>query len=829
MPFIECGGGYGAAEVLQEPLSPLSLYSPPIGSESCSIEERLQQTQNQLKNLKDILLTKENDYDDQQQELKFYIIKNEELMDVINTFRCPSEKKAHKLMILKSEQNSELTLQVHSLRDLLQKSGIEIASLTKQIQSLNYKIDSLTNIKDKNQKLQIQINELVQIVNNVDVTITPEIGVDGDAADHDDIASEWNVQWLNNMILPKSVGGNNAAVDETESESDDNTKSNIQMITRKVITMEADRQRLLKESLQVNQNIDGICKTDQIASLERKVRSMQYEQDTLQETNSALRRQMCVREGKILALEELFQNINTKNRNINGNRKKTRKVVRPSAGSLYRIDRSVSLMNGDESDDDCDYDDEDMDINSVTSSGTSKQQSFEEMFTSIWTTFSSPVENMAKNLIVGSGSRSNNDNNGSSYLEEEGEELDEMDDINIDDSSDSSSCHDEMTSSCAAFSVTGDSYHTKQVEEELQAAAQKEYNELHNNHHKLCEDYESSQLRITDLTARLEESIIKATSFEKKSELREGLLKDVIQQYKELQLENSTCKDHLRKVKQKVTVLLQLEKERSEQEEQERKNEEEAAVAADAVTAATDGQQKVIVVSKKGGNANNNGGFLEEETPTFDMSENGNENEGDEDDGSTSSSLSTSSASSSLYTTKGLVLDEKFMTEDYKRLESECDRLQHEFDAAIDRITSLEEELEEAKVQVHDNQKVSTEKSHKIAVLEKEKCALQERIIEVTAKIVDTQSTHTRQSIEVDTELKVAEQKYEEARKNQMDREQDLWDVIEQYKELAETNNESSTTKEKAADVEHELVSTEKVETQRRDLVYEHRKLEKGK
>ncbi|OEU10415.1 hypothetical protein FRACYDRAFT_263883 [Fragilariopsis cylindrus CCMP1102] len=661
MPFIECGGGYGAAEVLQEPLSPLSLYSPPIGSESCSIEERLQQTKNQLKNLKDVLLTKENDHDDQQQEIKFYIIKNEELMDVINTFRCPSEKKAHKLMILKSEQNSELTLQVHSLRDLLQKSGIEIASLTKQIQSLNYKVDSLTNIKDKNQKLQIQINELVQIVNKVDVTITPEIGVDGGAADHDDIASEWNVQWLNNMILPKSVGGNNAAVDETESESDDTTKSNIQMITRKVITMEADRQRLLKESLQVNQNIDGICKADQIASLERKVRSMQYEQDTLQETNSALRRQMCVREGKILALEELFQNINTKNRNINNNKKnKTRKVIRPSADSQYRIERSVSLMNCDEfDDDDCD-DDEDLDINSVTSSGTSKQQSFEEMFTSIWTTFSSPVENIAQNLIVGSRSNNNN-NNGSSYLEEEGEELDEMDDINIDDSasSDSSSCHDEMTSSCGAFSVTGDSYHTKQVEEELQAAAQKEYNELHNNHHKLCEDYESSQLRITDLTARLEESIIKATSFEKKSELREGLLKDVIQQYKELQLENSTCKDHLRKVKQKVTVLLQFEKERSEQEEQERKNNEEAAVAADAVTAATDGQQKVIGVSKKGGNTNNNGGFLEEETPTFDMSENGDGNEGDEDDGSTSSSLSTSSASSSMYTTNGLPAKKK--------------------------------------------------------------------------------------------------------------------------------------------------------------------------
>jgi hypothetical protein len=851
MPFIEFefGGGASASALQEPPLSPLSpLPAPAMNIDKSSfnelpIEERLEQTKNHLQHLKETLLKKENDYEDQQQELKFYIIKNEELMDVVNTFRCPSETKSYELMKLKSTQNSELTLQVHSLRDLLNKSGNEIASLQKQIQSLNYKIDSLSNVKGKNQRLQTQLNGLVKIVNNVDVTISSSsdivVVVDNDDDDDGTIpsseseSSEWiSIQWMNNMI-PKSVSNNNAAgVDEDEGASEsegENTKS-IQMITRKVITMEADRQRLLKESLLVNQNRDRISKVDQIASLERKVRSMQYEQDNLQETNSALRRQMCVREGKISALEQLFQNINA-NRSIDGttrkNKKKTHRKV-PS-DSQYRIERSVSLINGEESDDDDDddYCDEDIDINSVTSGNDGIQQSFEEIFTSIWTTFSSPVENKAQNLIVGSGSGSgsNGPSSGRS-MEEEGEELEyeDMDGINTDDSS----CHDEMSSSCGAFSVTGDSYHTKQVEEELQAAAQKEYDELHSHHNKLCEDYESSQLRIADLTAKLEESIMKATSFEKKSELREGLLKDVIQQYKELQLENSTSKDQLRIVKQKVTVLIQLEKERAA--------EVAAVAAAAAAVTATEGQQKVGLVSKKEGNNNNNGEFLEEETPTFDMSsdgsstgsnndnhnedenkdENENENEDeDEDDGSTSSS------SSSLYTTDGL--DKKFMTEDYKRLESECDRLQHEFDAAINKITSLEEQLEENKVQVHENLKVSTEKSHKIALLEKEKFILQERIIEVTNKIVDVQqqSTHSRQSIEVDTELKLAEQKLCEARTKQMDREQDLWDVIEQYKELAETND--TTTKEKT-EIEHELFLT-----QRRDLGYEHCKLEKGR
>merc|ERR1712238_106441 len=100
-------------------------------------------------------------------------------------------------------------------------------------------------------------------------------------------------------------------------------------------------------------------------------------------------------------------------------------------------------------------------------------------------------------------------------------------------------------------------------------AAQQEYEELQHSHFQLTKEYEASQVRTTDLTARLEESIIKANSCEKKADLREGLLRDVIQQYKELEQEHSTSKHQLQAVKQKVVVLLQLEQERSEERKKE--------------------------------------------------------------------------------------------------------------------------------------------------------------------------------------------------------------------------------------------------------------------
>ena len=816
------------------------------------VEEQLRKTQRDLEQLKEAFGLKLSDTEDMAQELQFFKIKNEELMDVIKTSRCPSDAnseytKSYELMKLKSHQNSELTLTVQKLRDLLDKSGNEISVQQQKVQDLSRQNESLSSIKKSNQHLHLQLKGLLKTVNNCADVHSSVV----------DIPSEWmNAKWM----MMGSSGPAEEGQEEEESGDNTNTNTNtIQMITRKIITMEADRQRLLKQealAVLIHSNTtqsSGDDTTEQekeehrsittitatTSSLEQKLRQQHYEQEVLQETNSALRRQLSVREGKILALEELFQNINAsrsieggigkgkgtgihniRNHNNSVNRNKNNRGSYGRGGSVLpfdsqdRLERSVSLIDSEDDDSDSDVEDDDDSIE-----GDKKQeqpQSFEVIFTNIWTAFSTPVENMQHRIIGNSNSNSNsNDRNRDDRNKEKG--LREDDGTRMDqDENDLLSCGDlsTVTGVSGGRGAQNSSYHTRQVEEELQAAAQQDYEELQHSHFQLTKEYEASQVRTTDLTAQLEESIIKATSCEKKAELREGLLRDVIQQYKELETKHSTSKHQLQTVKQKVVVLLQLEQERSEEKKKE-----------------------IVVTTSINEGINTDGGVSkegvvedEDESPTVDMSDDSSStdsnNENEEDGSLTSTS---SSSSSSVYTTTnikgGIDNDNVFMMADNKRLEWECDKLQHEFETAISNITSLEEQLQEAKTQTYETQQVSTKKAHTIVVLEKEKAALQERIIEVTTNIVDTKSTHTRQSIEVDGELKLAELRYQQARDKQQEREQDLWDVIEQYKQLAETND--STTKEKAQ-VEHELRLTQKVKCHRRDLVYEYRKLEKG-
>ena len=75
-------------------------------------------------------------------------------------------------------------------------------------------------------------------------------------------------------------------------------------------------------------------------------------------------------------------------------------------------------------------------------------------------------------------------------------------------------------------------------------------------------------------------------------------------------------------------------------------------------------------------------------------------------------------------------------------------------------------------------------------------------------------------------EVEEMELRYKEAREKQKERERDLWDVIEQYKKIADEN---IAAKDEKADIQHELMLTHQAQIQRRDLVYEYRKLEKGK
>lgn len=654
MAMFTCGEAFSLDDIFGKLPPPPSIGGTimmeggedPASFQQLSVEEQLPILKRELVSFKDAVRIKDVDLEDLRQELKFYTIKNEELMDVVNTFRCPSDTKSYELMRMKSEQNSELTLQVHSLRDLLDKSGTEIDQLQHQITTHVAANNALSSVKTVNQRLQVQLNGLAKTLDNVTVSSV-------------DIPSEWiNAPWM-----MKAIGGiadgekkgyNNNSKDDSGNSSHSTT---IQTITRKVIAMEADRQRLLKESMLIHQS--DTSKENRIVELERQVHQMQYDQNEVQATNSSLRKQMMVREGKITALEKLFQS-------INANRSS---------------DTNTDVIDYDDDSSADDEDMEDVDIGS-TATGVGQQQNFDDIFTNIWAKFSGDTTP----VVVKTNNINRRQNTATNTM------------------------------------IVGGPFTVK-------------------------EQYESSQLIVTDLTARLEESIIQSTSYKKKAELREGLLRDVIQQYKELQAEHSASKDHLRKMKHKIAVLLQFEQERAE----ERKVAQEKE---DASSSSPNNEAKTVD-TLKGANtttaSQQRHEFLEDHSRTFDTSDcstGSSENPCyGNDDGST--------ASSSLYTTNGL--DKKFVLEDYKRLENECDRLQHEYDTAISMITSLEEQLKEAESEIYENQKASTEKGHKIAVLQKEKFVLQERIIDVTAKIAETQSTHTKCSIEVDSDLKSVE------------------------------------------------------------------------
>lgn len=658
------------------------------------VEERLSITQRELEQMKKALRLKESEMEDSQQELKFHAIKNEELMDVINAFRSTSSDRAHEIMRAKAEQNSELTLQVHTLRDLLTKSGDQIATLQKDLAIKANEGEKLASIDRTHKRLQVQLKGLVKTLDKVEINNV-------------DIPSEWiNLQWI--------TGGFNKKHDSDESDK------TIQDITQKIITMEADRQRLLKESKLYNQG-DGE-KEKTILSLERKLRKMKHDKDELKDTNKSLQQQLEVREGKIGALEELFQNIN---------HSRKREVEKESPN------RSESLLILDDDEDDC----ESIDINSTAEGITEETQavSFEDMFTNIWTSFT--------------GSSSNNKKAEEKSKEDEDQEI----------------------SSCM-----GDSYHTKQVDEELRNAETADLDELRKSNKTLSEDYEAAQFKISDLSSKLEESTIKANSYKTKAGLRERLLKDVIQQYKELQMENEESKEQMVQLKQKMSVLLQLEKERHA----ERKTKE----AADAANATEAG--KIIPTV--------------EESPTFVMSDHTRTTVGD--DGTVDPAASEHDG-----------IDKTFLVEDHKRLEDECDRLQHEFDSAIEKLNDMHESLNESKEEIKKCESLQADQARIIALLESEKAALEEKIMEESTQPVNNESLD---------EVKEIELRYKEAHQKQKERERDLWDVIEQYKKIADEN---IAAKDEKDEIEHELMLTQKVQIQRRDLVYEYRKLEKGK
>lgn len=676
---------------------------------------------------------KEVAYEDLERDCRYHTIKCGELNDVLNACcrgggpqqqkGVGEEKDEHNVrdvLRAKAEQNAELAMQVHALKETVDTSAKSMDAMRKELDAAAAANSALTEEKRAHQRAMVQINGLVRTLQRVEVSV--------------DIPSEW----INNQWLGRDSGGDN---------------NSIQLVTRKIIAIEADRQRLLREGRSVQEEHEA--KDARIVALERKARASEREQSDALEEISSLRRELDVRAGKIGALEELFQNINAsrtidgtdgggggggtasaaqhpKQRNHDGDNGGRRRRPHPTdiPRNVECDDRTVSVMEVDE--------DDSVEISSQAN-GTTE-------------------------LVLTTSIAS------------------QMPDIVTDDE--------------GGQSV--DRHHPHDDDDESTAATVRaELVMLKDRYRSLQEDRDASKLAVASLEQEVTSCQQRALASEKKAELREGLLKDVIQQYKALQRDHSQCTDQLERLKHKVRTIKehgQYQHQRSPQHHA--KGHPPAGVGAAGKDVPSGSPPRPQAV---------------EEAGTFDMTEPSSGPEEDEDS----------------YFGLEIQVDgrETMLTEDYQRLEGECDRLRHEFETAVDRIAALEGELSQARAQILDGQRARAHQAHSIAVLEHEKAGMQDRLDDQSRRLKETASSQEEVSTQHRDALRMAELQLEQARGKQKQREQDLWDVIEQYKQLAEQNE---STKEQMHYVEQELRLTHKVKIQRRDLVYEYRRLERG-
>jgi hypothetical protein len=685
---------------------------------SLTVEDRLKVALRDQEHLKEALRMKTSVEEDLQRDISFYQIKNQELTDVLNAIQSNTNGVQQQVMRAKAEQNAELSIQVRALKDLLNKSTETIDLLQKKLSVANEEKEKLASGQKSYERAIAQINGLYNTVNMMEISSMKSM----------------KSEWINSRWIAKPCEGQQA-------------HATVQCISRKIIAVESDRQRLLCEIKSYQE--DHVKEEERSESLERQVKLLEQEKQKLREETHALQRELDVRAGKIGALEELFQTINTtRTLDIPENVEYNRDVARYEAISVIEEDEKRTFVeNGAKSNLKLD-DEESVDI-------------FSQAASSVGAAFSSMMESLSFDVQSIS--------------------TDKMEDIFT-------------VSTTPPEFETADaiSFHTKDVEQELYQAAMIEAQEWKDKYLSVQDDHSQAKLKIANLSVQvqdLEQEVFIAT---KKADLREGLLRDIIQQYKELEHEHTHALEQVGKLKDKVARLA------IKQYKQEKK-------------------EKESFCHEKGkGNENNDyHNFLDDRLPTFETEASGITMDDDferlQDDSSSPTSLNTNNDE-----------DRSFLDE-YKKLESECDRLQHEFETAIAKISNLEKELELARMQVHASHEQHAKQAYDIAVLEKDKSQLHEQLLEEKQKLSNWKSTHEGQQAD---DLRAADLRTEQARSKQREREQDLWDVIEQYKSLAELNAEQE---EHMNNIERELHLTHRVQIQRRDLVYEYRKLERGK
>jgi hypothetical protein len=690
--------------------------TPPSGS--LTVEDRLKVALRDQEHLKEVLRMKTSMEEDLQREINFYQIKNQELTDVLNAWQSKTNGDQQQVMRAKAEQNAELTMQVRALKDLLSKSTETMDVLQKNLSKAKEEKENLASDQKFYERTIAQINGLYNTVDKIEVSSMKSM----------------QSEWMTSRWIAKP----------SEKQHVHNT---VQCISSKIIAVETDRQRLLRETKSYQE--DHVKQEERILALERQVKLLEEEKQELRDETHTLQRELDVRAGKIGALEELFQTINTtRTLDIPENVSYNSDTEKQDAISMEEEEKNTDDEKIDKNKLKFDVEEESMDIFSQTAN-------------SVGTAFASMMESFSFDMQSITASN--------------------MEDI-------------VSTATTPPEVETGDatSFNTKDVEHDLHQAAMLEAQEWKAKCLSVQDEHSQAQLKIANLSVQVQDLEQQTGNARQKADLREGLLRDVIQQYKELENDHANAIEQIEKLKDKVACLA------IRQYRQER-------------------QEKKSLYHGKGKGEENDEvhNFLDHRLPTFETEGSGITIDDDIDRAQDDSSSSTPSSSNRD--------EDLILLDDYKQLESECDRLQHEFETAIVKISNLEKELDLARMQAHTSRKQHADQAHAIVLLEKEKAQLQEELLEEKQKLAVWQSTHEGQKAD---DLRLAELRVEQARSKQREREQDLWDVIEQYKELAELNAEQQ---EHMNNVERELHLTHRVQIQRRDLVYEYRKLERGK
>jgi chromosome segregation ATPase len=289
------------------------------------------------------------------------------------------------------------------------------------------------------------------------------------------------------------------------------------------------------------------------------------------------------------------------------------------------------------------------------------------------------------------------------------------------------------------------------------------------------------------LEAQLTEVSKKTAMTNKKQEMREGLLRDVVFQYKELQKEHDDTVDKIKSLEAKMGS-------RSRTEERRR----------DSGSGLDKKPHKFSKLSPQEEN------LAVDEATTFDLSE---------------SSVSASTAFSMCATARdgfieGLEIEFERTIDDYKSLKSEFARLEHEYDNALANISSIEGELDASKQDAEEARQKQKEIQNDLT-----------NTIDGRNQLEVEHRLALAKTATVEQALKLAKQQARVAREKQKQRESDCFEVIEQYKQLAQKHEfaeaKIESAEAKIASVQHELNLTKK-EVRGRDLIYEYRKLEQN-